>query len=74
MQLNCRMLFEYSSLSVLLYSDDRYLGCGAWSAHCGGLEFVQNWGIVEVSQCSTWRELKGVFLALKSFATNLRIG
>ncbi len=70
--MNCRMLFEYSPPGVLMYSDASHLGCGAWTAHCGGLEFVQNWTLEEVSRSSTWRELKGVFLGLQAFAPKLK--
>ena len=70
--LNCRMLFEHFPPSVLVYSDASHLGCGAWIAQCGGVDFFQNWKVDEIDQSSTWRELKGVFLALQAFVPMLR--
>jgi len=65
--LNKRFLFHYSLPQVIMYSDASSVGCGAWSAQCGGLRFNQNWDTAEAGKSSTWRELKGVVLALQAF-------
>ena len=71
-RLNCRHLFEYSVPEVLIYSDASDLGCGAWTAQCGELKFFRNWTVEESRKSSTWRELKGVVLALEAFSPSLK--
>ena len=72
--LNKRMLFEYSLPQVLVYTDASNSGCGAWGAQLnfGKMEFHQNWNELEKFKSSTWRELKGVSLAIGAFASQLR--
>ena len=70
--LNIRLLFEYDSPRILLYSDASHIGCGAWIAQCGDLKFFQNWKSDEIGKSSTWRELKGVALAIEAFSPYLK--
>jgi len=72
LQLNNRVLFEYSVPNVLVYTDASQVGCGAWTAGCGGEMILQrNWNSDESMRSSTWRELKAVCLALQAFAPRL---
>lgn len=71
-RLNNRILFEYSTPQVLLFSDASNIGCGAWTAQCGELKFFQNWKCDEIGKSSTWRELKGVSLAIEAFSPSLK--
>ena len=70
-KLNNRLLFNYSSPQVLAFSDASELGCGAWAVYCGSMKFHQDWESDEMSKSSTWRELKGVALAIQAFAPKL---
>ena len=70
-ELNCRFLFHYSLPQVIVYSDASATGCGAW-ADCAGMKFRYSWSSDEVGKSSTWRELRGVALALEAFSPNLR--
>ena len=69
--LNIRLLSDYSIPQVLLYSDASQTGCGAWGVVCDRMEFHQDWTDEERGKSSTWRELKGVSLAVSAFAPNL---
>ena len=68
--MNNRLLFDYSLPQVLVYSDASATGCGAWTVVCGTMKFHQNWDSIEMSKISTWRELKGVALAIYAFANS----
>lgn len=65
-ELNCRFLFHYSLPPVIVNSNASSTGCGAW-ADCAGMKFRHTWASDEVGRSSTWRELKGVALALRGF-------
>jgi hypothetical protein len=65
--LNKRFLFDYSLPQVIMYTDASSTGCGAWSAQCGGLTFNQTWEDTDSGKSSTWREMKGVALAIHAF-------
>eukprot|EP00057_Strongylocentrotus_purpuratus_P014686 XP_011669160.1 PREDICTED: uncharacterized protein LOC105440556 [Strongylocentrotus purpuratus] len=53
-------------------TDASNIGCGAWMAQCGELKFFQNWKCNEIGKSSTWRELKGVSLAMEAFSPSLK--
>ena len=55
--LNVRNILHYSLPQTLVFSDASHIGCGAWSAECGGLKFQQIWSEEEQGKSSTWREL-----------------
>ena len=67
-------MFDYALPQVLLYSDASHSGCGAWNRNMDDsvIEFNQSWTESEICKSSTWRELKGVDLALRVFATRLQ--
>jgi ribonuclease HI len=69
--LNKRVLYDYTLPQVLMYSDASGVGCGAWTAQCGGLMFNRSWTSEEVGKSSTWRELKGVALAIEAFVPRI---
>lgn len=62
--MDSKIVGEYSAPQIVMYLDASHIGCGAWVAKCGELEFYQNWNSEERNKSSTWRELKGVALAL----------
>ncbi len=68
---NVRYIFHYSVPQVIIFSDASITGCGAL-ADCGDMKFRYTWAEHEVSKSSTWRELKGVALALEAFSPNLK--
>ena len=72
--INNRYVFDYTLPQVLLYSDASHSGCGAWTRDMDDsvIEFNQSWTESEIGKSSTWRELKGVDLALRAFATRLQ--
>ena len=61
-------MFDYALPQVLLYSDASHSGCGAWTRDMDDsvIEFKQSWTESEIGKSSTWRELKGVDLALRA--------
>ena len=71
-QLNERFLFNYSVPQLLVYSDASQTGCGAWTVDFGNMmKFNKTWNGEEQMKSSTWRELKGVSLAIKAFSPQL---
>ena len=71
--LNNRVLFNYSLPQLMLYSDASSTGCGAWAVQCGDmLRFSRTWLDDEQCKSSTWRELKGVTLAVQAFLKQLQ--
>ena len=70
-RLNSRNVLQYSLPQVLFYCDASHSGCGAW-AECGDMKFNYAWTDTEKSKSSTWRELKGIALALIAFSPRLR--
>ena len=69
--LNNRLIFDYSLPQVVMYSDASSVGCGAWTADCGGLIFNRSWNNTEEGKSSTWRELKGSALAIEAFVPKI---
>jgi ribonuclease HI len=67
--LNNRLLFEYSLPQIIMHTDASGVGCGA---QCGDMKFNQSWDSLETGKSSTWRELKGVLLALQAFRPAIR--
>jgi hypothetical protein len=67
--LNNRLLFEYSLPQIVMHTDASGVGCGA---QCGVLRFSQTWETQESGKSSTWRELKGVLLALEAFLPKIK--
>ncbi|XP_072014262.1 uncharacterized protein [Amphiura filiformis] len=72
--MNNRYVFEYSLPQVLLYSDASHSGCGAWTRGQDDsiIMFNQSRSEQEIGKSSTWRELKGVDLALRAFVPRLQ--
>ena len=72
--INDRYVLEYSLPQMVLYSDASHSGCGAWAKGSSDdesaetLKFNQAWLANDRSKSSTWREVKGVQLALRAFA------
>ena len=70
--LNKRFIFQYSIPQMLIFSDASHIGCGAWTAECGGMQFQHIWSEEDRGKSSTWRELKAVALAIRAFAPKLK--
>ena len=66
-------MFDYALPQNLLYSDASHSVCGAWTRDMDDsvIEFNQSWTESGICKSSTWRELKGVDLALRVFVTRL---
>ncbi len=75
-RLNNKMLFEYTLPQVLLFSDASHTGCGAIarveSESRDEMRYNHVWSTEESGKSSTWRELKGVALAIESFGPRLK--
>ena len=74
--INHRFIVDYSLPQVFVYSDASHSGCGAW-AKIGSNDDVMlkcnfSWSELERGKSSTWRELKGIALALLSFTPDLQ--
>ena len=65
------MCFNIRYHKFLFYCDLSHSGCGAW-AECGDIKFNYAWTDTEISKSSTWRELKGIALALIAFSPRLK--
>ena len=73
-------MFDYLVPQILCYSDASSSGCGALAHLCGDsasdsmdqeLKFNYAWTDKDTGKSSTWRELKGVALALQAFAPKI---
>ena len=72
LDLNKRMLFDYSIPQRIVFTDASQLGCGAWISECSKVKMVRNWNSIEISKSSTWRELEAVYLSVRAFVPFLR--
>ena len=65
--LNSKQLGSYTKASVIIYSDASNVAAGAYSVELENKLFHRMWEKSEISESSTWRELKAIELALSSF-------
>ncbi|XP_067648622.1 uncharacterized protein [Haliotis asinina] len=62
----------YASIPTrVVYSDASNSGCGGYCVEVGQAISHGQWSALEASRSSTWRELKAVFLVMKSFVSIL---
>ncbi|KAL4236233.1 hypothetical protein ACF0H5_004620 [Mactra antiquata] len=66
--LNYRKLCSYSPAQTLVYSDASGFASGAFTVETNSKVFKESWSDLDKSKSSTFREIKAVFLALRSFA------
>jgi len=70
--LNLKRLLDYAVPEVIIYSDASSVATGAYMVKVADSIFHRNWSVTECSKSSTYRELKGVTLALDAYKDRLQ--
>lgn len=65
--INCKRLGTYDKSSVIIYSDASNVAAAACTVEIDRKIFHKMWTTDEALESSTWRELKAIELALRSF-------
>jgi len=69
---NRKVLASYCPSSVIMYSDASNLACGAYCVEVQNKVFHRMWNEIELTQSSTWRELKAIEQAIFTFLDDLK--
>lgn len=65
---NVRLLREYAPVATLVYSDASSIAAGAYVVNCKNSAFHSSWSSAEISQSSTFKEIRAINLALQAYA------